>query len=149
MNLVRWNPMNEMASFRNRFDRLFDEFFVPARRGDRSEEMTLSAWNPAADIYETDDAYVVNAEIPGVEKKDIAVDVKGRVLTLSGERSYDNEVKEEAVYRRERAYGKFQRSFTLPEAVDPEKIAAEFKDGVLKITIPKSEERKPRQITVH
>jgi HSP20 family protein len=91
---------------------------------------------------------VITAEIPGVDKKDISVDVKDRVLTLRGERSSDNEVKEDRFYRRERTFGKFERSFTLPAAVDPDNIKAEYRDGVLKIEVPKPEGHKPRQINV-
>ena len=89
------------------------------------------------------------AELPGVDKKDISVDVKDGILTLSGERTYENEVKEGNYYRKERAFGKFNRSFALPEGLDPEKIDADYKDGVLKIAIPKPEEKKPRKIAVH
>ena len=92
---------------------------------------------------------MIKAELPGVDKKDIKIDLKDRLLTLSGERSYDNEVKEENYYRRERSYGKFQRAFTLPADVDSEKIKAEFKDGVLEIEVPKPEEKKAKQVTVH
>jgi HSP20 family protein len=90
-------------------------------------------------MYDEDDRVVIKAELPGVDKKDIAVDVKDRVLTLSGERTYDNEVKAENYYRRERAYGKFQRAFNLPADVDSDKINADFKDGLLIIEVPKPE----------
>ena len=84
-----------------------------------------------------------------MEKKDISVDVKDQVLTLRGERKYDHEVKEEKYYRRERAYGKFQRAFSLPADVDSENIKAEFKDGLLKIEVPKPEKQKPKEIAIH
>ncbi len=147
MNLVRWNPWNEMASVRDRFNRLFDDSLFPFSRGE--ESLGLSAWNPSVDIYENDDNIVIKAEIPGVSKDDIHVDLKGRVLTLKGERKNENEVKEDRFYRREMSYGSFERSFTLPGEVDPEKIKADFKDGVLKVEAPKPEAHKPRQITVH
>ena len=101
------------------------------------------------DIYDRDEKIVINAELPGLEKKDISIDVKDRVLTLKGERAYDNETKDEKYYRRERAFGKFQRSFTLPDGLDPEKIKADYKDGLLSVEIPKSEKEKPKQITIH
>lgn len=92
---------------------------------------------------------MIKAELPGVDKNDIKIDLKDRLLTLSGERTYDNEVKEENYYRRERSYGKFQRAFTLPTDVDSDKIKADFKDGVLEIEVPKPEEKKAKQVTIH
>ena len=109
----------------------------------------LGMWNPAVDLYEKDDHFMIKAELPGVDKNDIKIDLKDRLLTLSGERTYDNEVKEENYYRRERSYGKFQRAFTLPAEVDSDKIKAEFKDGVLQIEVPKPEEKKAKQVTIH
>jgi len=109
----------------------------------------MGMWNPAVDLYEKDDHFVIKAELPGVDKKDIAIDLKDRVLTLSGERSYENEVKEENYYRKERSYGKFQRAFTLPAHVDSDKIKAEFNDGLLQIEVPKPEQQKPKQVTIH
>ena len=147
MNLVRWNPLREMTTMHNRLNRLVNEPFFRTHRFD--DELSFGLWNPAVDLYEKDDNFVIKAELPGVDKKDITIDLKDRVLTLSGERSYDNEVKEENYYRRERAYGKFQRVFTLPADVDSDKIKAEFKDGVLEIEVPKPEEKKAKQVTIH
>jgi HSP20 family protein len=147
MNLVRWNPWNEMVSVRDRFSRLFDDSLFPL--SGKEESFGLSAWNPSVDIYENEDNIVIKAEIPGVSKDDIHVDLKGRVLTLKGERKNENEVKEDRFYRREMTYGRFERSFALPGEVEPEKIKADFKDGVLKVEIPKPEGHKPKQITVH
>jgi HSP20 family protein len=101
------------------------------------------------DIYETDDAIVIKADLPGVTKEGISIDVKDRVLTIRGERSDEKEVKEEKFYRKERVYGKFQRAFNLPDTVDAETIDASFKDGVLKVEVPKPEQAKPKQIAVH
>jgi HSP20 family protein len=108
-------------------------------------------WNryPTVDIYDNGEHLVITAELPGIDKEDIDIDVKNGVLTLKGERSSDNEVKEEKYYCRERTFGKFERVFRLPADVDPEKISADYKDGILKIDIPKPEEQKPKQITVH
>lgn len=147
MQLMRWNPMRDLLGWRTNLDSVFDDFFYPGRR--TAEKEGLWNWNPVVDIYEEQDNIVVKAEIPGVRKEDISVDVKDGVLTLKGERSVDNEAKEEKYYRRERIYGRFQRAFTLPTEVDPDNVKAEFTDGVLKITVPKPESRKPRQITVH
>jgi HSP20 family protein len=146
MHLVRWNPANEIMNANNRLNRFFNEFFYPGSSHVSKEGFR---WNPAADVYENDDAYVIKAELPGFDKKDINVDVKENILTIKGERSDDNKVKEEKVYRRERFQGKFQRAFVLPSTVESGKIEAEFADGLLKITIPKSVEKKPKQITIH
>lgn len=147
MELVRWNPWNEMASLRNSLHRMLDDKDFNTRRVDQGS--IRGCWNPAVDVYETDEAYVVNAELPGMNKDDIAIDVKDRILTVTGERSHDNDVKDERYYRRERSFGRFERSFSLPEGVDSEMIKAEFKNGVLKVSIPRPEKRKPKQITVH
>lgn len=147
MNLVRWNPMREMDTLHNRINRLFDGNFFPTLSLD--DDMGLGSWRPVVDIYENEDTVVVKAELPGVDKKDIKVDLKDGVLTLSGERSHEKEVKEDNYYRKERAFGRFHRSFTVPAEIDPDKINAEFKDGVLKVEIPKPEEKKPKKIAVH
>lgn len=142
-NLVKWTPWREMRAL-NRF---FDGPFF--RSGLLDNEGSLSEWRPTVDIFDKDEAIVIKAELPGMEKKDIAIDMKDGVLTLKGERSHEEEVKEENYYRRERTSGKFHRAFKMPEDVDPEKIKADFKNGILTIDIPKPEERKPRKITVH
>lgn len=146
MNLVRWSPWREMATLHNRFNRLMDDPFF---RTDRDSTEDMGTWYPVVDMFENDDSFVIKAELPGMGKDDIVVDVKDRVLTLKGERNYDNEVKEENYYRRERSYGKFQRTFSLPADVDADKIKADFKDGLLKIEVPKPTEQKPKQITIH
>jgi HSP20 family protein len=126
---------------------MFDNAFTPTLM----EDDALSMWNfkPAVDIYDNDKDIVIKAELPGMDKKDMVVHVNGRFLTLKGERSSENDVKEDNYHRRERSYGKFERVFTLPVKVDPDKITADYKDGILKIHIPKPEEQKPKQITVH
>ena len=147
MNLVRWKPVREMTAMQNRIDRMFNNPYWPVGRVVDDSDMGM--WNPVVDLYEKDDHFVIKAELPGVDKKDIAIDLKDRLLTLSGERSYENEVKEENYYRRERSYGKFQRAFTLPADVDSDKIKAEFKDGLLQIEVPKPEEHKPKTVMIH
>ena len=134
MQLVRFSPTSNRFAFPTRFDNWFDDFFYPAAKG--ADKVSTPFWNPRVDIYDDKDAIVVKAEVPGVEKKDLFVDLKGRVLTLKGERSYDNEVKKDKYFRRETRFGRFERSFTLPTDVDPESIKAEYKDGVLKVNIP-------------
>ena len=147
MELVRWNPIRDTFSLRNHMNRVFGDFYFPTNR--EEGDLPMWNWNPVVDVYDNDDNIVLKAEIPGIDKKDIEVDVKGRVLTLKGERSSDNEVKEDNYYRRERCFGKFERAFTLPVNVELDKIKANYKDGVLEIEIPKPEEKKPKQITVH
>lgn len=147
MELVRWNPIRDIFSLRNHTNRVFGDFYFPTNR--EEGDLSMWNWNPVVDVYDNDDNIVLKAEIPGIDKKDIEIDVKGRVLTLKGERSSDNEVKEDNYYRRERCFGKFERAFTLPVNVEPDKIKANYKDGVLEIEIPKPEEKKPKQITVH
>ena len=147
MDLVRFNPMREMNDLRYRVNRMFSDLFTPTVF--ENQDLQRRNWNPAVDITDNDDSIVIKAELPGVEKKDIHIDVKDRYLTLRGERSTDEEVKDEQVVRRERFYGRFQRIFTLPEAVDVDKIKARHADGLLKIEIPKPATAKPRQITVH
>ena len=146
MNLVRFNPLRETDIFSNPFNGFFDgDFFPTARFGDEG----LRNWKPTVDIYDHDEKITIKAELPGVDKKDIHVDVKDGVLTLTGERSYEHEVKEENYHRKERAFGKFHRSFALPKGLDPDKIDADYKDGVLKIEISKHEEKKPKKVEVH
>jgi len=144
MDLVRWNPWRDMMDLQKRINNIFEETFV-SRTGEKSN---LFNWNPAVDVYEEGDNLVIKAELPGVNKDDIEIDVKETVLTLKGERSAQNEVKEDKYYRRERSYGKFMRSFTLPAHVDPEKITADFKDGILNITITKPEKEKVKKISI-
>ncbi|MEE8553965.1 MAG: Hsp20/alpha crystallin family protein [Desulfobacterales bacterium] len=147
MQLVRCNPNRDIFSLRNRTNHMFDDLFYPIHRGD--EESTNWNWKPVVDIYDNEDKFVINAELPGVDKKDIVIDVKGRFLTLKGERSSGKEVKEDKYHRRERAYGSFERVFTLPAEIDPDKVKADYKDGILKIDIPKPEEQKSKQIAVN
>lgn len=147
MELMKWNPMNEAFNLRSRFDTLFEDFLWPKRTA--SKDDSLWSWNPAVDVYENGDSIVVKAELPGVDKDRITVDLQGRILTLKGERSSEQEVNEEHFYRRERSHGHFERSIMLPAEVAPESIKAEYKDGVLNIQVPKPEDKKPRKIAVH
>ena len=147
MDLIRWNPAREMFTLRNRMNDLFDDFFAPVAR--KNDDASFWNWNPAVDIYENDDNIVIKAELPGIDKKDLAVDVKDQRLTIKGERKTENEVKEDNYYRRERTYGRFERSFTLPADVDADKVKADYTDGVLKVEIPKPAKQKPKKITVH
>ncbi len=146
MELVRFNPWNDVWNMTNRFNRIFGSTFAPARTADEDCDCV---WRPAVDIYEEENGVALKAELPGIDKNDISIDVKDRVLTLSGERSAENETEEKNYYRRERTYGKFQRVFTLPEGISADDITADFKDGVLKVHIPKVAVEEPKKITIH
>lgn len=133
------------------FERFFDDFFRNPlwERSAGGEWPSLGAeWVPAVDIEETDGEYRIHAEMPGMRREDVKVSLLDNVLTLSGEKRAEAEEKERRVHRTERVYGSFQRSFTLPEPIQADKVTASFKDGVLTVTVPKSEEAKPRQIEV-
>lgn len=147
MDLIRWNPLREMASLRERMNRLFDDSLF--RSDGRSDEAEMGGWLPAVDMFEKDDHLVIKAELPGVDKKDVSLDFKDGILTLSGVRKNENEAKDENFYRREMTYGKFVRSFSLPADSDAEKIKAEFQNGLLTIEVPKPEQHKPKQIKVN
>jgi HSP20 family protein len=116
--------------------------------GTRWEPGSTTAWNPAVDIFENEHEIVIKAELPGMEAKDIEVRMEKNVLTIKGERRFEKEAKEENYHRIEREYGNFSRTFSLATAVDEEKIAAEYKDGVLKVVLPKREEVKPKPIKI-
>ena len=146
MQLVRFNPNRNIVNFSSPMDHFFDDFFGNPFRGERA--VLTRGWNPKVDIFEEADHIVMKAELPGVEKDNIAIDVNGRLLTVKGERSSENEVKEDNFCRRERSYGRFERSFTLPAETDSEKIKADYKDGVLTLNIPKPASSKTKQITV-
>ena len=148
MAIVRWDPFRDLVGLQERMNRMFDESFRGSGRGSGEDWALGGAWAPAVDIYEQDGNIVVKAELPGVDPKDVDVRVENNTLTLSGQRKIDNEVKQENYHRVERAYGTFTRSFTLPSALDQDKIKAEYKDGVLKVTLPKHEQAKPKQINI-
>lgn len=145
MNIVRFDPFREMAALQDRVNRAFGDL---SRRYD--DDLTVrGTWTPSVDIYESDNhALVLKAELPDVAKEDIDLRVENNTLTISGTKKMDKEVKEQQYHRIERAYGSFSRTFTLPPTVDAGKIGAEFKNGVLTVTLPLREEAKPRQIQV-
>ncbi len=152
MKVTKWNPFQEMAllseNLNRMFNRLFDEGFLTSRRSIFSDELSQGVWSPDVDIYETKDSIVVKADIPGVEKDKVKVEIKDNILTIRGERKEERETKEHNVYRMERHYGEFVRSFALPQKVDASKIKAKYKDGILEITLPKPEEVKGKEIKV-
>jgi len=150
MAIVRFEPFRDLVTIQDRMNRLFDEAFRGAPRGASEEDWALGgSWAPAVDIFEQEGSIVLKAELPGVDPKDVDIRVENNTLTLRGERRFDNEVKREAYHRIERSYGTFARSFSLPNVVDVEKIKAECKDGVLRVTLPKKEEAKPKQISIN
>ena len=146
MPLIRWEPARELNTLQNEVNRLFNTFFdTPLPNGG-----TLGArrWLPPMDLVETEDHYVLRADLPGLSENDVNIELEDNVLTISGERKGEHEERKEGYYRVERASGSFSRSLTLPEGVDPEAIKASFDKGVLEVQIPKPEERKPRKVAI-
>lgn len=143
-NLATNDPFRALQQ---RINSLFEEGFGLAPFGGE-ESWSLSSWTPACDIYETENEIVVKAELPEVKKEDVQVSLENNVLAIRGERKFVDETKRENYHRIERSYGEFVRSFTLPTSIDSNGIGAEFKDGVLRVTLPKREEAKPKQIEV-
>ena len=146
MALARWTPRGDLQSFQDEMNRMFNQFF----QGGTGEEAGwgVRTWAPPVDIYETDDALILTAELPGVSKDDVSIEIHQNTLILRGQRKHDAEVKEDNYHRVERAYGTFQRSFTLPTLVDQEHVQATYKDGVLELRLPKSEAAKPKRIAI-
>lgn len=142
-----FDPWKDFGSLQERINRMFDDTIRTLYPTD-GEELEKGTWAPAVDIYETNDSFVVSADLPGLNKDEIQIDLKDNTLTLKGEKKFEEKVSKDNYIRVERAYGSFVRSFTLPQNVDPEKIKAKYKEGVLKVTIPKKEEAKPKQIKV-
>jgi HSP20 family protein len=147
-NLTRWNPFREMEDFERRINQLFNFAFPTRQSGNNRESITVAEWTPAVDISEDDKEYLIKVELPEVKKDDVKVTVENGVLTISGERKFEKEDKGVRYHRVERSYGYFARSFSLPEDADPEKVSAEFKDGILKVHVAKSEKARPKQIEV-
>ncbi|MGH7801896.1 MAG: Hsp20/alpha crystallin family protein [Thermodesulfobacteriota bacterium] len=141
------DPWKDFGSLQERINRIFDDTIRTLYPTD-GEELEKGTWAPAVDIYETNDSFVVSADLPGLNKDEIQIDLKDNTLTLKGEKKFEEKVSKDNYIRVERSYGSFVRSFTLPQNVDPEKIKAKYKEGVLEVTIPKKEETKPKQIKV-
>jgi HSP20 family protein len=141
-HLKRWDPFRELVSLREDMDRLFSTFF-----GRHPEEME-GFWSPVVDIEESNDNFLVKVEVPGLKKDDIKIAVRGNMLTVSGERKQETETKNKTFHRIERSYGKFSRTISLPSDVEPDKVKASYKDGILTITLPKPESTKPKEIEV-
>ena len=145
MAVVRWDPFRDLGMLQDRMNRLFDD---TGRGWNREEPSATTTWSPAVDIFESEGEIVVKAELPGMDRKDITLHLENNVLTLRGERRFEKETKDDNYHRIERSYGGFSRAFSIPATVDEEKISAEYKDGVLKIVLPKKEQAKPKQIRI-
>jgi HSP20 family protein len=146
MSMVRFEPFRELAQMQDRINRIFGDAYT--RRYD-DDVMQRGDWAPPVDIFENDNQEIVlRAELPGVSKEDIDIRVENNTLTLRGERKRASEIRNEQYHRVERAYGAFSRSFSLPSRIDTEKVKADFKDGLLTITLPIRDEAKPKQIEV-
>jgi HSP20 family protein len=143
MALVRWDPARELDTLQTDINRVFDTFF-----GGATANGAARRWVPAMDLVETDDHLVLRADLPGLDKDDVNIEVKDGVLTVSGERKAEHEETRNGYHRVERAYGGFSRSLSLPRGVDAEKVLAEFDKGVLEVRIPKPAERRPHRVQI-
>jgi HSP20 family protein len=142
MHLVRLNPFQQLVAMSSQLNRTINDPYTP-----RTED-AFGAWAPPVDIFEKNDNLVIRAEIPGVQKEDVDVRIENGVLTLHGERKQETDIEDENAYRMERVYGMFTRSFTLPTTVDAAKVTANYKDGVLEVTVPKVETAKPKKVEI-
>ncbi len=142
-SVIRWDPFRNLTNLQEQVNRLFESSF----RG-RTDESALTTWAPSVDIYETENELVLKADLPEVSEKDIDIHVENNMLTVRGERKFEQKVKEENYLRIERSYGSFSRSFSLPNTVDTEAIKAEYKNGVLTVFMPKRAESKPKQVKI-
>lgn len=145
MSIINWNPFTELEDIQSDINKLFDDSLFRKRKAKTSE---LSFWQPVIDVIENKNEFKIRAEIPGIVKEDIKININNDVLTIKGEKKQETEEKEANYHRTERIYGLFQRQLALPQNVDANKISAKFKDGVLEVVIPKGEEAKPKEIKV-
>jgi len=145
MAIVRWDPFRDLNMLQDRMNRLFDDAGSTWRT---DEPAATTSWSPSVDIFETEGEIVVKAELPGIDRKDIQLNLENNVLSLRGERKFQKETKDDNYHRIERSYGAFRRSFSIPASVDEERIRADYNDGVLKIVLPKKDQTKPKQIKI-
>jgi len=150
MTLTRWNPAKELISVEKEFSKLFDSFNnrFGLKSSKEDEDFANAVWSPLTDIREDEDKYSLHLDLPGVKKEDVKITFNNGQIAISGERNFEKEEKNSKYHHVERAFGKYYRAFNLPEKIIEDRIDAEFKDGILKITIPKAEEAKPKQIEV-
>jgi HSP20 family protein len=144
--ITRWDPFREFSTLQDRMNRLFRESYGPEGR---EESLTTTSFAPPVDVYEDEHTVTLKIEVPGIDENDVDVRVENNVLTVHGERKFEKEEKEENFRRVERQYGSFTRTFTLPSTVDSENVSASYDKGILKITLPKKAEAKPKQIKVN
>jgi len=146
MSLVKWDPFRELESVSDHLNRIFGRSLTKSDMG--KEMLTLNDWTPSVDISENASAYLIKGEIPGVKKEDVKVNIQNGMLTIQGERKMEKEEEGKKYHRIERCYGSFLRSFQIPDDADENAIKAEFKDGMINVTLPKSEKAKPKAINV-
>ena len=144
MNIVKWNPFRELEDMQSRLGRIIND----AGDGLTREPFAFADWAPAVDVQETDNEYIVKADLPEMKKEDIKIQLQEGLLSIEGERKQEKEEKGKKFHRVERQYGQFVRRFALPTEVDSAKVQAEFKDGVLNVRLPKSASAKPRSIDI-
>jgi len=144
MAIVKYNPFRELRTMQDQMNRMLDM----AWNREFGEELKEGVWQPPVDIYEDEQSVVIKAEVPDVDQKDIEVRIENNTLTLKGERKHSSEIKKENYYRVERYFGQFQRSFSLPQSIDQDKVQATCDKGILTITLPKLDEVKPKQISI-
>jgi HSP20 family protein len=143
--MIRWNPYQNVNTLQDQFNRLFESSL--SNRG--TEATTLTTWAPAVDIYETENELVLKADLPDINEKDLDVRVENNMLSIRGERKFETSVKEDNYLRIERSYGSFSRSFSLPNTVSTDAVRAEYRNGVLTVSLPKRAEAKPKQVKVN
>jgi len=151
MTLVKFNPMRDLVDFERQFNKMFNSFenrFGISRSKDGENEYENAVWMPLTDIYEDKEKYTLKLDLPGIKKDDVKISFVDNKLSISGERSQESEHKDSKCHRIERSFGRYYRSFNLPEQVQSDKINAEFKDGQLTISVPKAEEAKPKEIEI-
>jgi len=142
--ITRWDPFRDLAQLQDRVNRIFQE-----SAAGREEGLTTTSFVPPVDIYENEQNIVLKLEVPGVEQKDLDIRIENNTITIRGERKFEKETKEENYHRVERRYGSFQRSFGLPNTVNPENVTAGYDNGILTVTLGKRAEAKPKQIKVN
>jgi HSP20 family protein len=147
VNLVKWNPFTELEDVSRRLNSIFGR--TPARTESAQDMLALADWTPSVDISETDTAYLIKAEIPEVKKQDVKVTLQDGMLTIQGERRQEQEEKNKKYHRIERSYGSFARSFRVPDDADADTVAAQFKDGMLNVTLPKTGKTESKSIKVN
>ena len=144
MDIIKMDPFRGFLTLRGRMNRFFEDDLLPGN----GEDVLTRSWSPSVDIYEDENTLFLSAELPGIDEDSIEIKIEDNTLSLKGERKFEKETKKENYFRIERSYGSFCRSFSLPNYVDHEKIKAENENGLLKITIPKKPELKPRNVKI-